>query len=93
MTVWLTYVSRGKVTGNWKSYNWRATTNVCVKICNSCTVSDILKRCVRVEEMLTRTVKELGWRCSSYSNNNIAFNKAILFDWAGSDGPAATSCC
>lgn len=46
MTVWLTYVSRGKVTGNWKSYNWRATTNVCVKICNSCTVCDILWRFV-----------------------------------------------
>lgn len=49
--------------------------------------------CVRVEEMLTRMVKELGWRCSSYSNSNIAFNKAILFGWAGGDGPGATSCC
>jgi hypothetical protein len=48
---------------------------------------------VRMEWTLTRTVKELGWRCSSYSNSNIAFNKAILFGWAGGDGPAATSCC
>ncbi|OSS45001.1 hypothetical protein B5807_09153 [Epicoccum nigrum] len=65
--------SMGKITGSWKSYNWRASSNVCVKICSGCT--------------------ELGWRCADYSNSNIAFNKAILFGWAGGDGPGATSCC
>ncbi|PLB54045.1 hypothetical protein P170DRAFT_504873 [Aspergillus steynii IBT 23096] len=65
--------SLGKVTGNWRSYNWRSSTNRCVKICSTC--------------------DELGWRCQSYSNNDIAFNKFIIFDWANGSGPGATSCC
>ncbi|KAF2795415.1 hypothetical protein K505DRAFT_373910 [Melanomma pulvis-pyrius CBS 109.77] len=63
----------GKTTGSWRSYNWRASTNMCVKICNGCT--------------------EKGWRCQDYSNNDIAFNKFIIFNWAGGEGPADTSCC
>ncbi|KAF2258335.1 hypothetical protein CC78DRAFT_479002 [Lojkania enalia] len=65
--------SFGKITGNWRSYNWRSSTNYCVKICKDCT--------------------ELGWRCQSYSNNDISFNKAILFNWAGGSGPDSTTCC
>jgi len=27
-------------------------------------------------------LQSLGYRCQSYSNNNINFNKFIIFDWA-----------
>lgn len=38
-------------------------------------------------------MQSLGWRCQSYSNNNIKFNKFIIFDWAGGSGPDSTTCC
>ncbi|OAQ98983.1 hypothetical protein LLEC1_05900 [Akanthomyces lecanii] len=65
--------TRGSNSGNWKSYNFRASTNRCVRVCNGCS--------------------SLGWRCQSYSNNNIKFNKFIIFDWAGGSGPDSTTCC
>ncbi|TQV92693.1 hypothetical protein V2A60_009158 [Cordyceps javanica] len=65
--------SLGSTSGNWNSYNFRASTNRCVRVCNGCS--------------------SLGWRCQTYSNNNIKFNKFIIFDWAGGNGPDATTCC
>ncbi|KAK4225686.1 hypothetical protein QBC38DRAFT_445299 [Podospora fimiseda] len=68
-----TKTSNGKSTGTFKSYKFTASTNKCVKICNSC--------------------DSLGWRCQSYSNNDISFNKFIVFDWANGNGPDNASCC
>ncbi|KAK3186359.1 hypothetical protein K4F52_004897 [Lecanicillium sp. MT-2017a] len=65
--------SLGSQSGTWNSYNFRASHNRCVRVCNGCT--------------------SLGYRCQSYSNNNIKFNKFIIFDWSGGSGPGATTCC
>ncbi|KAM3510180.1 hypothetical protein MY11210_006009 [Beauveria gryllotalpidicola] len=46
-------------------------------------------RCVRV----CKDCDSLGYRCRTYSNNNIEFNKFIIFDWADGDGPESTTCC
>ncbi|KAH7054863.1 hypothetical protein BKA57DRAFT_524319 [Linnemannia elongata] len=66
-------ISFGSRQGNWRSYNWRASINMCVKICKNCL--------------------ELGWRCQDYSNNDLSFNKLVVFDWANGEGPHSTSCC
>ncbi|CAI4213866.1 unnamed protein product [Parascedosporium putredinis] len=53
----------------------------------------------------TGTFKSYNWRssanrcvrvcngCKSYSNNNISFNKFIVFDWDNGEGPESSTCC
>ncbi|KAF1738429.1 hypothetical protein CRV24_000355 [Beauveria bassiana] len=72
-TAKLLTTTRGSQSGSWNSYNFRASSNRCVRVCNGCS--------------------SLGYRCQTYSNNNIKFTKFIIFDWAGGNGPDSTTCC